>query len=122
MTFAILLAAGLLPGGVEPLRLTVADEGKEVEARVGAEARLALPVIAGAGYLWQQAPPVPAAVEVRDEPSSGQSAKPGGTLDQVFRLIPKRAGRVTMRFALRRPWEKAVKPSGEFRVTLLIRP
>lgn len=122
MTFAILLVASLLPGGGEPLRLTVADEGKTIETRVGAELRLALPVIAGTGYLWQQEPPVSPAVEVREAESAGESAKPGGSQDQVFRLTAKSAGRAAMKFTLRRPWEKTAKPSGQFRVTLLIRP
>lgn len=122
MTFAILLAAGLLMGGVELVRITVADEGKTIETKVGAELRLALPVIAGTGYLWQQEPPVSPAVEVREVQSASQSAKPGGTQDQAFRLTPKSAGRVAMKFTLRRPWEKTAKPSGEFRVTLLISP
>ena len=101
--------------------LSFADEGKTIAAQVGSELMLALPVIGGTGYRWQLEPPSPEAVLVREEPSHEQARRVGGSLDQVFRLAPQTAGRVPVKFTLRRAWEKSVEPERTFRITLVIR-
>lgn len=121
MRFAIPLVLGLLAAGAEPVRLSVADDGKTVETRVGGVFLLALPASGGTGYVWRQEAPVSGAVVVREEAAARQSAASGAPMEQVFRLTARSMGRASLTFVLRRPWEKTARPAGEFHVTLLIR-
>ena len=93
--------------------MTVADEGKTIETKVGAVLLLSLPVQrrdwirVAAGIAWGRGS------GDREVQFASQSAKPGGSQEQVFRLTAGSTGGVAMKFALRRPWEKTAKPAGD---------
>ena len=122
MTLTVPILMGLLAAGAEPVRLSVTDEGKTIETRIGGVLLLTLPFNGGTGYLWQREPPFLETIAVREEAVRPSSKRPGAPQERMFRITARGAGRVPVKFALRRPWEKTARPAGEFRFTLLIRP
>lgn len=82
-----------------------------VELRVGDEHRVRLKGLATAGYLWSakvEGDSTAASAKEVDEEPAGAADHPalGESRDEVFVVRALAAGRATVRFVQRRPWEE----------------
>jgi inhibitor of cysteine peptidase len=121
------LVAGIaaLPAAAAERTVTTADNGHSVVLKRGDALTVRLTSNPSTGYSWdvavlpktlrasgseQQAPKQPAG-----PPIAGQS----GTQAMHFQAIARGTG--ALRLAYRRPWEKASKPAGTFRLLVTVR-
>lgn len=115
------LAAPELAGAT--IRVTAADDGKTIEAPVGATVSIALVGVPTAGYLWKPAK-VPAFLEAAGEtggPTTQNQTKPGftgGNHWEVTGFKVKSAGTGEIVMEQRRPWETNEPASAAFKVTI----
>lgn len=102
--------------------LREADCGKTVRLRPQEEAIVTLPSNPTTGYSWEMVEQgVDAAVVVVSKEfrtSAGAAGSVGAGGLEYFRLRLLKAGRFTVTFVYRRPWEKEQEPERIFRITL----
>lgn len=111
------------PEGVS-LKITAADNGQNVTAKVGTLIAVELIGVPTAGYMWTPSQ-MPAFLEAAGEyggPTSSAQLEPGfagGNHWEAFLFKVKEAGEGEFRFAQRRPWEDDSEPPvDEFSVYL----
>ena len=102
--------------------LTEAQNGATVRVRVRAQITVRLEAQLGTGYGWQ-VDGLPSGLRAAGESQETPSGQPrvGGTDIQVFRFTASRKGRFHLRFAYRRPWDKASPPQRVFQTTIVVR-
>lgn len=105
-----------------PAILTERDDGQAIQLRVGERITLELPETAGTGYRWALEEPVPAALEVREEPFRPSSSMPGSRGTATWTLLALVPGDVDLRLKLWRSWEGDASIRQRFGATLHIRP
>lgn len=116
-TWPTLTVANDAPSAASPtvVDITGRTPGTLVSLRTGDLVEVRLPVRAGAGYTWQFVDTGAGVVEDTGERSlslGGSEGDPrvGGDAVQTLRLRTLRAGRQTVIFEYRRPWEAEVAP------------
>ena len=105
-----------------PATLTERDDGRTIELRVGERIILELPEIAGTGYRWALEDPVPAALEVREEPFRADSKALGSGGTAAWTVVAKAPADVPLRLKLWRAWEGDASIRQRFEAMLHIRP
>lgn len=107
----------------EPLQLTEESSGQRYDIVVGQEALLRLGSNPTTGYHWSLADSHSAVMAVVGEPAYQGPAEPrpgaGGT--ETWRLKAMTAGRATLVFEYRRPWDKVLPPGRTVTITFLSR-
>ena len=102
--------------------LTEADCGKTVRLKPQEEAIVTLPSNPTTGYRWemteQGADAAVVIVSKEFKTAIGDSVRVGAGGSEYFRLRLLKAGRFTVTFIYRRPWEKGQEPERIFRITL----
>ena len=97
-----------------------ADRGSTVQVVVGVTFCVELSENPTTGYRWSQ-PDLDgtrlAALSDAFAPTAGSGAGGGGT--RRFFFIVKSAGKTTMHFAYRRPWQAGAEPAERFDVTVI---
>jgi predicted secreted protein len=100
----------------------------QIELKVGEEYTLRLTGLGSAGYMWGYTlTDDDKAVRVSAPPAS-QPSQTGGpppiafSADALFTIQALKPGHVTIRFALRRPWETQTPPLQEYFVEVTVNP
>jgi inhibitor of cysteine peptidase len=112
------------PGG---RTLTIKDDGRTIDLRVGVQFALRLEAIPGAGFAWKVVDRGPGLVRVLDEeppfevcPKRQTGGPLGAPSCQTFRFEATKTGTGRLRLEYKRPWEEAAPPEKTFTVKLRI--
>ncbi len=88
--------------------MTTTHAAIELQGKVGTELRIELKSTPGTGSVWAT-PDVPAGCWIEDAGPVVAASGIGDTATQRFRFGARKAGRYSLLFELKRPWESAVR-------------
>ena len=103
-----------------------ASASESIDVKKGDYFKVVLYAAGGTGYEWtlaNQKPALAESVENSAAPVEGSENLAGGRVRWVFylKVKPDASGQETLKFVLRRAWEKNVPPARNFDLTLLAR-
>jgi inhibitor of cysteine peptidase len=110
---------------VQPLVLTLVDNGKMVTVSPGYQVSIQLPENAGStGYAWSEKTSESQILTLQSTRyvSPHGSSRPGASGTVVFTFVAQKNGNVVLHFELRRPWETNVPPAQRFEVIIQVQP
>lgn len=94
-----------------------------IELGLGETCSIALPAHGGTGYEWAPVLAEPSSLDIAVRERGSQPLHPGrvgGDVEWRFDLTALQAGRGTLKFELRRPWEPAAAPAETVTIPYLI--
>jgi inhibitor of cysteine peptidase len=123
------LLVGLACGGAQPVRMTVADNGHNVELTAGQVLEVSLESNRSTGYSWtrtDESAVLQTAGEAKYTPAGaaegdGQAAPPGSPGTETWRFLAASPGQATLRLAYRRPFEKEAPPAREYTLNVTVK-
>ncbi len=124
VTLAIMLIlAAACNSPAEPVHLTAADKGGQVEVQAGAQIVISLDSNPSTGFTWEAKDLDTAMFEQIGDPTFNSSnpglVGSGGTLTLTFKAL--KAGTAALTLVYHRPWETGVDPIDTFAVTVTVK-
>jgi inhibitor of cysteine peptidase len=98
------------------LRVTEADDGREIEVSIGETMELALPETSGTGYRWAFTSRGESILALEKEYSAADATAPGSGRMRCWRLKAIAPGNAMLKLDYSRSWEK--RPVRSFSVKL----
>lgn len=119
--FGLLLCAGC--GSASEVRLTLADNGREITLNVGQELVLELESNPTTGYSWEVADTTDEVLQLKGEPvfessASGEVVGAGGV--EIFRFAALQEGKAALWMIYHRSWEEGVDPLKTFSLQVVV--
>jgi predicted secreted protein len=99
------------------MRLSEADDGREIEIAVDATLELALPEVSGTGFRWAFTARGESVLALENEYTTAVATAPGGGRMRCWRFKAIAPGHTTLALGFSRPWEKS-PPAHSFSVKL----
>ena len=125
VSFALILILIFMNAGCSPnhAKLTIEDNGKTVNAKVGGQITIELEGNPSTGYTWD-GKDVDASILKQEGEVEFKSSNPGligsgGIMTLTFKA--QKAGTTTLNLIYHRPWETDVKPESAFSVTIIVK-
>ncbi len=119
---ALTLAAGC--GSADPVKLTVADDGRQIEIGKGQMLAVTLEANPSTGYRWDWVPTEAGILKQSGEAEFAQgNAKGlvGATELQTLLFEAADSGTTQLQLVYHRPWEEDADPGVVFAVTVVVR-
>ena len=120
VTLAIMLILATACSPTKQANLTTADNGSQVEVKVGEQIVITLDSNPSTGYTWEAKNLDTAMFEQVGDPAFSSSNPDligsGGTLTLTFKAL--KAGTAALTLVYHRPWEMGVDPIDTFSVTV----
>jgi inhibitor of cysteine peptidase len=121
LTILLILATACSPA--KQVTLTAADNGGQVEVKVGEQIVITLDGNPSTGFTWEAKGLDTTTFEQVGNPTFNSSnpglVGSGGTLTLTFKAL--KAGTATLTLVYHRPWETDVDPIGTFAVTVTVK-
>jgi len=102
------------------VRVTEAENGKDIDIADGQTLQVKLKSIAGTGYAWTLSGD-PAPLKLTKTSTQRGKNQPGAAQMSVFQLQANSAGMATVTFVYRRSWEYNVPPAKSFSIRVNVR-
>jgi inhibitor of cysteine peptidase len=118
------VAVGTAACGNKQVKLTMADNGKQVSVNSGETFTIALEANPTTGYSWSVIEGTGLILEQQGEPTytpASTTAVAGGGGIQTFLFKATNSGAATLTLGYGRPWEKGVPPVKTFSVKVVVR-
>lgn len=123
VTLAVVLISVAACSPTKPVILTAADNGSQVEVKVGEQIVITLDGNPSTGYTWEAKDLDATMIEQVGDPVFSSSnpglVGAGGTLTLTFKAL--KAGAASLTLVYHRPWETGVDPIDTFAVTVTVR-
>jgi inhibitor of cysteine peptidase len=122
LLIALTVAAGCSPQQQE-VKVTIDDAGREMQLKKSQTLVVTLEGNPTTGYSWEVAEPLDEQVlRQAGEPEFKQeSTALGAGGVQILRFEAVNAGKITLKLAYRRSWEKGVEPLNTFSLQVVVR-
>ncbi len=107
----------------DALRLTQADDGREITVKAAESFEVVLPEVPTSGYLWAVHEIDPDYLRLESEAyaePSPDERRVGGGREKIFTFKALKAGGTALELWLRRPWEEPEKHIKSFEIKLKI--
>ena len=125
VSFALVLVLIFMTAGcgTKPAKLTIDDNDKTVNAKVGGQITIELEGNPSTGYTWEEKD-VDTSILKQEGEVEFKSSNPGligsgGTMTLTFKAV--KAGTTALNLIYHRPWETDVKPESTFSVTVVVK-
>lgn len=102
----------------DPAEITLNDDGKELQIRVGQDFSISLPENRSTGYQWQL--DSGELLGVKSDGYVAETSELGAGGMREYALTAEAVGETTIKAVYIRPWEKGMKPMQSFEMNVIV--